>query len=93
MKRPPPEDRLKADQRLYDLAYAKGEDAGYDEGYSDGHEFGEGQFQEWLKGELATLANDLRLHLRHDLATPLDVVAEILALVEAGIPVEAEDEA
>ena len=47
-----------------------------------GVEKGEALFQVWLRGELRDLAGDLRLGLRHDLQTPLDVLQAVERLIE-----------
>ena len=74
--------RQDADQRIWSLAYHQG----YDQGYADGLEEGEQDFQAWLLAELVTLAQDIRLGLRHDIQAPLDVVAAVTAVVHAGRP-------
>ena len=89
----PPGKRLSADQRIYHLGYDAGKRAGYNDGHTDGAQEGEEAFQAWLLEELALLVQDIHLHLRHDLATPLDVLAAVTALVEESTPVWAEDEA
>jgi hypothetical protein len=81
---PPREPQLRADQRIWNLAYGQG----YAEGCDDGRAAGEGAFRDWLLGALELLADDLRLRLRHDLETPMDVLAEIRALVEEGMPLD-----
>ena len=77
--------RLTADQRIWNLGYSRG----YGEGRLDGLMEGGEDFQSWLLEELATLAQDVRLGLRSDLATPLQVLAQVIELVKEGQPVEA----
>ena len=74
--------RQDADQRIWGLAYNQG----YDQGYGDGLAEGEEAFHAWLLAELVTLAQDIRLQLRHDIQASLDVVAAVRAVVHEGRP-------
>jgi hypothetical protein len=80
--------RLIADQRIYNLGYSRG----YEEAYQDGVKDGEEVFQTWLRAELWYLVQDIRLGLRHDVSTPLDVLAVVIALAQDGKPVVVDDD-
>jgi hypothetical protein len=60
---------------------------GYARGYVDGRSDGEHLREQALRAQVAqhlrTLECDLRLRLRHDLDTPLEVLQTIARLVEA----------
>jgi hypothetical protein len=56
----------------------------YLDGYAAGYQDGKTAYQDWLREDLATLADDLRLGLRHDIETPLDVLTVITVLLTTG---------
>jgi len=62
----PPETQRSADLRIWHLGY----NHGYEDGQRDGRQEGEEALQAFLRAELDCLAQDIRLHLRHDLDTP-----------------------
>jgi hypothetical protein len=80
--------RLTADQRIWDLGYSRG----YDDALEDGRWQGEEAFQAWLLAELRDLADDVRLNLRSDATTPLEILTVIMALVEEGQPIGVHDD-
>jgi hypothetical protein len=84
----PRKPRLAADQRIWDLGYHRG----YTAGRGDGCREGEEAFQAWLLKELTYLAADINLELRHDVSTPLQVLAAVREIVAEGQPVLAEDD-
>ena len=75
--------QLTADERIWALGYSRGYSEGHTEGLMEGAE----AWQAWLREELATLVQDVRLGLKSDLATPLHVLAEVSTIVYAGKPV------
>ena len=82
-KTAPHRTQLTADSRLYNLGYSRG----YEEAHEDGLAEGAEAFQGWLLAELRDLAQDVRLNLRSDTTTPLEVLTVIMEIVQAGKPV------
>lgn len=74
------------DKRSFDRGYEIGEgvglDNGYDNGYGVGVGIGERDLRIYLLEELECLGHDLRLGLRHDLTTPLEVLAAVVELIK-----------
>jgi hypothetical protein len=80
------------DQRIFTLGVNRGYSLGYDAGHTDGWNEGVDDFQEWLLEELRCLAADITLELRHDVSTPLQVLAAVREIVEEGQQVPAKDD-
>jgi hypothetical protein len=71
-------------------SWGEGYDQGYEAGQEDGHLEGIEAYQRFLLGALRYVREDIRLELRHDMASPIEVLAHITALVEARYPEEGE---
>jgi hypothetical protein len=68
---------------FFDLpSWQDGYGRGYEEGRLDGEHLAEKALRADLLFRLATMADDLRLGLRHDLETPLEVLHQVARLVE-----------
>ena len=77
------QDVREAGQSFWMARWEEGYRRGYLEGYAAGTQCGRQGLLVDLLERLQVLADDVRLGLRPDLETPLEVVQAVLALVEA----------